>query len=93
MTSLGKKRKNALKSISSVASPFHLEVDKVGRGMAVLVNGVIGVAEFSDQSVTLLISAMKVVITGYGMCITVYENKSVEIVGRIGRIDYLYDKN
>ena len=61
--------------------------------MALLLNGVKGVAEFSEQSVRLLLCDMAILINGSGMCITVYENKSVEIVGRIGRIDYLYDKN
>lgn len=93
MTSLGKKKKNAFKSISAAASSFHVEIDRVGRGMALLINGVNGVAEFSSQCVTLLTCGMRMIIRGEGLCITVYENKSVEIVGTIGGIEYSYGKN
>ena len=93
MPLLGKKGKNALRCVSAASSSFHVEIDRIGRGMAMLVNGVVGVAEFSAQSVTLLTAGMKMIINGDAMCITVYENKSVEIVGKIGRIEYLNDKN
>ena len=93
MTLLGKKKKNAFKSITAVTSSFHVEIDRVGRGMALLINGVNGVAEFSAQCVKLLTCGIQVIIRGEGLCITVYENKSVEIVGTIGGIEYLYGKN
>ena len=93
MTIEGKKKLRAIRAFSAISSPFHIEVDKVGRFISVMVSGVLGVEEFSDSEVLLCVSGMKIKMAGRGLCLTVYENKTIEIVGKIDLTEYVYDKS
>ena len=72
--------------------PFHTEIDITSRGMAFLVSGVTGIRDFSSECAVLRIRGFLLRICGEQLSLTVYENKTVEIVGKITEVEFLYDK-
>ena len=91
-----KDRKNgdlALRAALPQASPFHIEIDKCKGGVSLLASGVIKINAFSDENVHLSARGLDILAFGEGLCMTVYENKTVEIVGRIRKVEYEYSKN
>ena len=80
-------------AILSAVSDFHIDIDKVPRGLSVSVCGTIGVKEFSDTRVLLQIKGFFVCISGTEISMTVYENSTVEVIGRIRDLEFLYEKS
>jgi hypothetical protein len=74
-------------------SRFNLEANRHIRGMSMLIGGVVGIREYSDTAVTLATHGGRVGISGRRLALTVYENNSVEIVGRIEEVTFGYGKN
>ncbi len=64
MTATGKKRFSLFRSVSASASPFHIDVDRVGRGISVMASGVFGVEEFAEGEAVLRLSGMRMKISG-----------------------------
>ncbi len=93
MTSERKNKLQFFRGSNVPISPFHIEADRVMGGISMQVGGVIGVNEFSDTTVLLKLRGMNVRINGTSLCLTVYENKTVEIVGNIILTEYSYDKS
>lgn len=92
MTNTTQNRARMLRGVSAAVSPFHIELDKVARGMSLLVCGVLGISEFSEKFVALTVKGMTVKISGVNLSMTVYESKTVEIVGKIEGLEYEYTK-
>ena len=91
-----KERKNGERSLRAVTTqslPFHIEIDKCMRGVSLLASGVFKINSFSEEQVCLSVRGLDILACGEGLCMTVYENKTVEIVGRIRKIEYEYSKN
>lgn len=80
-------------SEASGFSGFHLEADRSSGGMAILLSGIIGVSDFSDSSIHLRSHGGRVVINGKRLFINLYENHSIEIVGKVEEIVFKYGKN
>ena len=78
---------------SSGFSGFHLEADRSASGMAIVLCGIIGVSDFSDSSILLKSHGGRVVVNGKRLFINLYENHSVEIVGKVEEIIFKYGKN
>lgn len=78
---------------ASAFSSFHMEADRTGRGMSLILCGIIGISDFSDSYIHLLSHGGRITVTGRGLFISVYENGSVEIVGRVEGISFKYGKN
>lgn len=74
-------------------SSFHMEADRTGRGMSLILCGIIGISDFSDSFIYLLSHGGRITVTGRGLFISVYENGTVEIVGRVEGISFKYGKN
>ena len=72
---------------------FHIEADRTSQGMAILISGIIGISDFSDCSIHLRSHGGRIAINGKGLFINVYENQSVEIVGRVEEIIFKNGKN
>lgn len=70
----------------AVRSPFHIEIDSALSGISVSVCGVAAILSFTENEVLLKLKKGKLKLTGNKFDIAVYENKTVEIVGRIGEI-------
>ena len=71
---------------------FDLSCEKALGGLSLLVGGIIGVSELDDGRTELLSHSGRVIVSGRGLKLTVFENKSVEINGRIEGINFVYGK-
>ena len=93
MTRKDKTQTSVYSKISSAVSSFHLEADRSTNGMSVILSGVIGISDFSDSSIHLLSHSGRIVVNGQKLFICVYENNSVEIVGKVEGVVFKYGKN
>ena len=74
-------------------SSFHLEADRSRQGLSVVLSGIIGISDFSDNFINLKGHGGRISVRGKRLFISVYENKSVEIVGRVEEIVFKYGRN
>lgn len=74
-------------------SSFHLECDRCSQGMRMFVSGIVGIGEYSEESILLKSHGCRMMIQGKKMKICVYENNTVEVVGKILVMEFLYGKN
>ena len=75
-----------------VPSNFHVEIDKTARGISLSCSGVRGITEFSNTEIKLQLSEFSMLICGNKLLITVFEERSVEIIGKITEVKFLYGK-
>lgn len=90
------KSKIALPRISAAGSlrtPFRCEYDGGKSGMSVILYGIISIKDFSGEEVLMRTAGFNIKISGAGLTLSVYENKSVEIFGKILNMELIYDKN
>jgi hypothetical protein len=80
-------------SPTAILNRFHLEAERTASGVVILASGVIGVKEFSRESVELLTHSGRIFIYGKRLSILVFENGTVEIRGRIEDVRFGYGKN
>ncbi len=93
MIKLFKRIKGLADSLSGQFSDFHIEIDKNKSGLTVLVGGAFSVKEYQDTSCVLKTAMGEVKMLGKGLDIAVYENKTVEISGRVEEVCFAYSKN
>ena len=74
-------------------SSFHLEADRSRRGLSVVLSGIIGISDFSDSLIDLKGHGGRISVHGKKLFISVYENGSVEIVGKVEEIVFKYGRN
>jgi hypothetical protein len=89
MTKENNKTENEARGLSS----FHLEADRCRSGLSVMLSGIIGISDFSDEFIYLKGHGGRIAVRGKRLFINVYENESVEIVGRVEGIEFKYGKN
>jgi len=77
---------------SSGLSLFRLEGERSASGMSIIFGGVVGVNRLSDESVEMKSHGARVHLSGRRLRVTLYENRSVEISGRIESIEFIYGK-
>ena len=73
-------------------SQFHLEADRCSAGMCMTLSGVVALTELSDESVTLKSHGGCVNVRGKRLKICVFENKTVEIKGKVAEVAFVYGK-
>lgn len=78
---------------AAVLSSFHLEADRSSRGMSVILSGIIGISDFSEEQILLNSHGGRIAVNGKRLLISVYEGGSVEISGRVEEIAFKYGKN
>ena len=89
-----KNKRRAPKSAGTAPNhSFHLEAGRAGRGMSVIISGIIGISDFTDTSVSHKTHAGRISVSGKGLSVTVYEGGSVEIIGKVEDINFAYGKN
>ena len=93
MTKKNKTENNLIRPNIPDLFGFHIEADRTSKGMAIVVSGIIGISDFSDYSILLRSHGGRIAINGKGLFINVYENQSVEIVGKVEEIIFKYGKN
>ena len=74
-------------------SSFHIEIDKTPMAYSLSCKGVKGISEFSDEEIKLLISDFSILVKGDKLCMAVFENKCVEITGKISEVKFVYGKS
>lgn len=77
----------------AVMSSFYLEARRDRRGITLLVGKIIGISEFSSELIVLKTHGGRIKLFGKRMKLSIYENSTVEISGRIEEIGFLYGKN
>lgn len=85
-------RNNQKRESQPPRSPFHIEVDRTTGGIAVLVAGVRAIRELTDTTALFRLKGGYLRISGVGITVTVYENRTVEVLGGVSRIEIENDK-
>ena len=86
-----KKEINASENPPS-APRFHMEIDAGRRSAAVLIYGVRHIEEYTAERLVLQITGGRMKICGIGLALSVFENRCVEIRGRLSEVGFLYDR-
>ena len=68
---------------------FHLEIDKLGNSLSVSIMGVISILAFDEGSALVKTRRGRVKVTGESLSVAVYENKTVEIFGKVGAVEFI----
>ena len=68
---------------------FHLEADRILSGLSISISSVMSVIDFTKEAVLLKLRRGKLKISGSGLSISVYENRIVEICGKVERIEFI----
>ena len=71
---------------------FYLSCERVAGGVSMIVGGIISVADFTEERAEMLSHTGRITVTGRGLSMTVFENKSIELCGRIEGIGFAYGK-
>ena len=71
---------------------FNLEASRAGRGISVVLSGVIGISDYSERVILLKSHGGKIRICGERLMLSIYEDNTAEIVGRIEEIGFGYGK-
>jgi len=78
---------------SNAISPFHLDAVRAPRGMTLIFDGIIGLEGFSLEGVELRSHAGRIYVSGKRLKVSVFENRAVEVTGRVEEIRFGYGKN
>ena len=71
---------------------MYIEAVRCKSGISMLIDGIIGVTDFSENCIMLSSHGGRINIVGKGLSLCVYESGRVEIVGRIEDIGFCYGK-
>ena len=70
-------------------SNFHIEMDKIGGGISISVCGVANINNFTSEEVVLKFSVGKMRVLGNELDLIIYENKTVEVLGKISKVEFV----
>ena len=88
----GKLCDNDKEKFSGKIRTFYLEATKSTNGMTLILGGIIGVSDFSDEQIVLLSHGGRITVSGKKLFINVYENNNVEIAGKVEAVSFKYGK-
>ena len=71
---------------------FYLSCERVAGGLSLVIGGIVGVSELEDGCTELLTHTGRIMVRGKALRLTTFENKSIEIKGRIEGIFFVYGK-
>ena len=72
---------------------FHMEIGGGRRGAAILVNGVRHIEEYTAEKLILQIPGGRMHLFGAGLSLSVFENRSIEVKGKLSEVCFSYDRN
>ena len=75
------------------AREFFLEAARSPRGMIITIGGIVGINNYTDECVSLKSHGCKLNIAGKHLCVSIFENKNIEISGKVMDISFAYGKN
>ncbi len=73
-------------------SSLHFEMKKSHRGAVAVIGNVMSIGEYSDSEITVVSHIGRVVLSGESLTVTVLEEHTVEIYGRIEEVRFSYGK-
>lgn len=79
--------------IGASISKFHIEADRTSKGMSILISGIVAISELTPEAVCLKSHSGRIDLDGKRMTLSVFENGTVEVVGRIESLRFTYGKN
>ena len=89
-----KKRKWVKKHPKELAGrTLSAEIRKDKRRSVLVVQGVLGVGAFSSREIGLTSHGGRLTVRGEGLTMTVFENRTVEVFGKISGVELGYVKN
>ena len=71
---------------------FYLSCERVAGGISMIVGGVVGVVDFTEEKAELLSHTGRITVFGRRLSMTVFENKNIEIYGGIEDVNFAYGK-
>ena len=74
-------------------SNLALEIKKGKRSACLVCSGVVGIIDYSCESLTIATHKGKVNIIGIGLTLSVLENRTIEVFGRIEEVKMSYGKH
>ena len=83
--------KSAINDIS--ISPLCLEIKKGKRSACLVCSGVVSIVDYSDEALTVATHKGRVGIIGEGLVLSVLENRTVEVFGKIEEVRMSYGKH
>ena len=83
MQAKGEKSEERLKNPKA---SFYFELSKRGKISSAVIGGVIGILDFSDKNVFLATHSGRINISGERLNVTIFENKTIQITGKIAEI-------
>ncbi|MBR4836727.1 MAG: YabP/YqfC family sporulation protein [Clostridia bacterium] len=69
-----------------------MEASRIGGGISIALSGVIGISDYSESEILLKSHGGKIRICGKRLMLSIYEDNTAEIVGRIEEIGFGYGK-
>lgn len=88
-----KKLKSAFIGSASLLSPFHIEADRSPSGLDLSVGGVRAILSYSETEIELRTVIGKLGVLGSVLSISVYDDQTVKIKGKIEEVRLAYSKN
>ena len=88
-----KKIQKPISNLVSKASPFHIEIDKAGAGFLISASGIKRIAELTESKISLKFNKGTLGVSGANLSLSLYEDKTVEISGKLEVIEFGYTKN
>ena len=85
------RKTNKKTSAALSLTPFRVEIDRVGRGLSILIGGATAIEEFSDACATVKAGGYRVEISGRKLSVGVYECGAVEIIGGISNVGFILE--
>ena len=82
-----------IKALQSLSSDFHVEMDKSSGGIRILVSGVKRISELSDKMLSLKCGGFRLKVKGEALSLALYEEKTIEISGKLEVIEFENSKN
>ena len=73
--------------------PFHMELEKRGKGAVILVTGIVSVDTLTKEEALLVTHSGRLLVVGEGLLIVTFEDRTVELSGRIEEVKLLYGRN
>lgn len=77
----------------ALSSSFRLEAERQGNNLKMYISGIIGISDYTEEEIMLVSHGGRLNIKGKNIRLTVFESNTVEIIGKITGVEFLYGKN